>query len=86
MSEKGKGILILAGMKPKGAPAKDADGDYDDDAGPPSSEGGDEYSPDPKTVDAGQEAIDAFHAKDATGFAAAMCKLIDAHEASKKGG
>ena len=76
MSAKGKGLLILAGMAPKGAAPANDDGEEE----APDSE---RAEPATDVVDAAEEALGAAKEDDREGFARALCKLIDAHEEAK---
>lgn len=73
MSEKGRGLLILAGMSPKrGMSANDSEEAAEpDDAA--------EYEPNEAVNGAAEEALGAAKNDDHEGFAEAICKLIDEH-------
>ena len=87
MAPKGKRLVILAGLAPPrprmGPP------DHGDDEAPPDSErdmGADdsgEYKPSPEVMSAAEDALGAAKDDDREGFAAALCKLIDAHAEAK---
>ena len=71
MADKGKRLLILAGLAPR---HKEPDAD---EMGGPSDE--DEDNAPPDAASAAQEAMDAAKADDSAAFAKALFKLIDAH-------
>jgi hypothetical protein len=84
VSGRGKGLLILAGMKPKGSAARDEDEDLEmDDDAPPSSKGKGDYEPDGATLDAGADALAAVKDDDPDAYTRALCRLVDAHLARK---
>lgn len=71
---KGKRLLVIAGMAPKGAPSDD-----DEDDAPPDAKADDDMPPSAAEVDAAADAMAAAKAGDNEGFARALGKLIDAH-------